>query len=180
MAGTVLGRPCRQRTRARFLNAAKPCRVTRPSLGETHGRRSRTFASAREEFKGEGARCFGWDGLVKISPAAYLRATFESPGVRRRRHRTSSRARLSLGGTHGRRSTVLPVVSARKEFKGEGARCFARDGLGKVSLAEYACAIFERLGVGGCYRRTSARRTAVAGRDPRPALSGDVSCEERV
>ena len=128
--------------------------------------------------QGEGARCFGRDGLWKVSLAAYVRVGFESPGVEERCRRTTlcraavigrylwpalinvaenvaagprCSARLSLGRTHGRRSRTLPVT--REETKGKGAHCFGRDGLGKVSPAVHACAIFERPGdVDECWR----------------------------
>ena len=60
---------------------AEPRRVARLSLGGTQGRRSQALSVARKEFKGEGARCFGQDGLGEASPAAYARAIFEMPGT---------------------------------------------------------------------------------------------------
>ena len=119
LAGTILERPRWQRTHARFSKgpvfedvAAKPCCVTRPSLGETHGRRSRTFPveSTREEFKDEGVRCFDWDDLGKVSLAAYARAIFERPGVRARRRQTSS-CRTAIVGRDPR--PALEDVSGR-------------------------------------------------------------------
>ena len=58
---------------------AEPRRVARLSLGGTQGRRSQALSVARKEFKGEGARCFGQDGLGEVSPAAYARVIFEMP-----------------------------------------------------------------------------------------------------
>ena len=122
-------------------------------MGKTHGRRSRTLpvASARKEFKGEGACCFGWDGLGKVSQASRARTIFAAEPRRV--------ARLSLGRTHSRRSRTLPVASASEMSKGVGTRRFDWDGPGEVSSAAHVRASLANSVYARDFRKARSSRT---------------------
>ena len=127
LAGKILGRSRRQRTRAlfskgpalpvRYFQKARRSRTLPLNLAAEPRRVARTLplklvASRRWEgpilaledvagregrAQGEGARCFGRDGLWKVSLAAYVRVGFERPGVQERRRRTTLRRAAVIG-----------------------------------------------------------------------------------
>ena len=97
--------------------AAEPRRVTRPSLRGTHGRRSRTLpvASAREEFKDEGARCFAETGSVRACDFRKARS-----------FRTSPPNLVALRGHCWERPTAGAQGRCRSRARGKSLRARAR------------------------------------------------------